>query len=163
MKLSYPVHDIDNRLLLPAGTELSEDVLEDLISSNRAAPFETLSLLEHGSVREDIFKFLSEPPYQLIFPQKEDLDKLLIQMEKVQFVLPFLRSLDYFKKYDFTTYSHLLNVFALSTLLAGDLIRDYQERISLPLLLVALVEVEAPLEGDALAGRDYQVARARRS
>ena len=129
MRLSYPVHDIDNRLLLPAGTELSEDVLEDLISSNHAAPSQTLSLLEHGSVRKDIYEFLTEPPYQLIFPQKEDIDRLLIQMEKVQFVLPFLRSLDYFKQYDFTTYGHLLNVFALSTLLAGDLIPDYEERI----------------------------------
>ena len=129
MRLSYPVHDIDNRLLLPAGTELSEDVLEDLISSNHTAPLQTLPLLEHGSVRKDIVKFLSQPPYQLIFPQKEDIDKLLKQMEKVEFVLPFLRSLDYFKQYDFTTYSHLLNVFALSTLLAGDLIPDYQERI----------------------------------
>jgi len=129
MKLSYPVHDIDNRLLLPAGIELSEDVLEDLISSNHAAPSQTLPLLEHGSVRKDIIKFISQPPYQLIFPEKEDISKLLKQMEKVQFVLPFLRSLDYFKQYDFTTYSHLLNVFALSTLLAGDLIPDYEERI----------------------------------
>ncbi len=129
MKLSYPVHDIDNRLLLPAGTELSEDVLEDLISSNHATSFQTLPLLEHGSVRKDIVRFLGQPPYQLIFPEKEDVDKLLKQMEKVQFVLPFLRSLDYFKQNDFTTYSHLLNVFALSTLLAGDLIPDYDERI----------------------------------
>ena len=129
MKLRYPVHDIDNRLLLPAGTELSEDVLEDLISSNQFKSFQTLSLLEHGSVRGDIIKFLRQPPYQLIFPEKEDIDKLLKQMEKVQFELPFLRSLDYFKKHDFTTYSHLLNVFALSTLLAGDLIPDYDERI----------------------------------
>jgi HD-GYP domain-containing protein (c-di-GMP phosphodiesterase class II) len=129
MKLSYPVHDIDNRLLLPAGTELSEDVLEDLIASNHKTPSQKRPLLEHGSVRADIVKFLSQPPYQLIFPQKEDIYNLLKQMEKVQFVLPFLRSLDYFKQYDFTTYSHLLNVFALSTLLAGDLIPDYQERI----------------------------------
>ena len=129
MKLRYPVYDIDNRLLLPAGTEVSEDVLEDLISSNNSTSFQTRSLLEHGSVRADIVKFLRQPPYQLIFPEKEDLDKLLKQMEKVQFVLPFLRSLDYFKQNDFTTYSHLLNVFALSTLLANDLIPDYEERI----------------------------------
>ena len=129
MKLRYPVHDIDNRLLLPAGTVLSEDVLEELISMNHTTPSQTLPLLEHGSVRKDIVKFLSQPPYRLIFPQKEDINKLLKQMEKVQFVLPFLRSLDYFRQYDFTTYSHLLNVFALSTLLANDLIPDYQERI----------------------------------
>jgi HD-GYP domain-containing protein (c-di-GMP phosphodiesterase class II) len=129
MKLIYPIHDIDNRLLLPSGTELTEDVLEDLISSNHTTPFKTLSLLDHGTVRGDIVKFLRQPPYQLIFPEMKDIERLLKHMEKVQFVLPFLRSLDYFKKNDFTTYNHLLNVFALSTLLAGDLIPDYNERI----------------------------------
>jgi HD-GYP domain-containing protein (c-di-GMP phosphodiesterase class II) len=129
MKLSYPIHDIDNHLLLPVGTELSEEIMEDLISSNQTILFQTVPLLDYGSVSKDIVKFLSQPPYQLIFPQMEDIDNLLKQMEQVQFVLPFLRSLDYFKQYDFGTYSHLLNVFALSTLLSGDLIPDYKERI----------------------------------
>jgi HD-GYP domain-containing protein (c-di-GMP phosphodiesterase class II) len=129
LKLQYPVHDIDNRLLLSAGTELSEQVLDDLVASNHTTSLESLPLLDYGSVRKDIIRFLGQPPYQLIFPSKEDIDDVLKQMEKVRLVLPFLRSLDYFKRNDFTTYSHLLNVFALSTLLAGDLITDYHERI----------------------------------
>jgi HD-GYP domain-containing protein (c-di-GMP phosphodiesterase class II) len=129
LKLDYPVHDIDNHLLLSAGTELSEQVLEDLIASNHTTSHESFPLLDYGSVRKDIIRFLGQPPYQLIFASKEDIQDVLKQMEKVKLVLPFLRSLDYFKRNDFTTYSHLLNVFALSTLLAGDLIADYQERI----------------------------------
>ena len=129
LKLRYPVHDIDKRLLLPAGTALSEKVLEDLTSSNKVTSYQSLPLLEYGSVKEDIVSFLSELPYRIIFPSKQKITNLLSQMEKVHFALPFLQSLDYFKDNDFSTYSHLLNVFALSTLLAQDLIPDYPDRI----------------------------------
>ena len=36
LKLLYPVYTLDNKLLLPAGSVLSADTLNALISSNRA-------------------------------------------------------------------------------------------------------------------------------
>ena len=129
IKLHYPVHDIDNRLVLPSGAELSKEVLAELTFSNRIISYQSVPLLEYGSVKDDIVSFLSEPPYRVIFPSKEKIANLLKQMEKVNFVLPFLQSLDYFRDKDFSTYSHLLNVFALSTLLAQDLIPDHPDRI----------------------------------
>ena len=52
-------------------------------------------------------------------------------LETVHLSIPILQSLDYFKQHDFYTYAHILMVFALSTLLAKDLIPDYQECIQL--------------------------------
>jgi HD-GYP domain-containing protein (c-di-GMP phosphodiesterase class II) len=42
-------------------------------------------------------------------------------------VSPLLESLDYFKKYDFYTYRHILIVLALTALMCQDLVVDYQE------------------------------------
>jgi HD-GYP domain-containing protein (c-di-GMP phosphodiesterase class II) len=52
-------------------------------------------------------------------------------LEAVHLAIPVLQSLDYFKQHDFFTYAHILMVFALSTLLAKDLIHDYQDCIRL--------------------------------
>ena len=49
-------------------------------------------------------------------------------LERVPLVLPVLRSLDYFKKYDFHTYRHMLMVFALSEMLAKELIFEFHAK-----------------------------------
>jgi HD-GYP domain-containing protein (c-di-GMP phosphodiesterase class II) len=66
-----------------------------------------------------------------IFSDKKQINDLLNLLKTVHFPLPILQSLDYFKEHDFYTYVHILMVFALSTLLAKELIPDYQEQIQL--------------------------------
>jgi HD-GYP domain-containing protein (c-di-GMP phosphodiesterase class II) len=128
-KLKYPVQTLDNQQILPADIEFSEEALETLISSSHNSSPQTLRLLDYGSVKKDILYFFSQPPYQFIFSDQERRDKLLNLMERVSLILPVLESLDYFKLYDPYTYRHILMVFALSTLLAQDMIEDYHDLI----------------------------------
>jgi HD-GYP domain-containing protein (c-di-GMP phosphodiesterase class II) len=125
--LQYPVHTQDSQMLLPAGTVLSEETLEALISSNRTLSHPTYSLMDYGSVRQDLLDFLSTPHYEIIFADQKRTANVLNLMESVSLVLPVLRSLNYFKEKDFHTYRHNLIVFALSTLLAKHLIPNHEQ------------------------------------
>ncbi len=131
LTLQHPIRTLDNQLLLPAGTLLTEEALDAVIDSHRADSYQTCPLLLYGSVREDCLNFLSVPPYTAIFQDKKEIHDLLNLLETVLFPIPVLQSLDYFKQRDFFTYTHVLMVFALSTLLAKDLIPDYQDCIQL--------------------------------
>jgi HD-GYP domain-containing protein (c-di-GMP phosphodiesterase class II) len=124
MTINHPVYTLDNKLLLPASTVLSTKTLQDLISSNRAASYQTCPLLEYGAVRHDLLRQMKRRPYDLIFSSQEKLAEILTVMEKVHLNVPILQSLDYFKKDDYHTYCHVLVVFALSTLVAIDLLPD---------------------------------------
>ena len=124
--LRYPVHSLENRLLLPAGAVLSDSVLDELIS--RAEDHSGCFLLHYGTVKKDLLHFLSEPPYQRIFHDSQQKMEMLRMMERVYLVLPVLRSLDYFKKYDYHTYKHMLMVFALSEMLAKELIFGFHAK-----------------------------------
>lgn len=127
--LTHPVCTLDTRLLLPAGTVLSEETLEALISSSETTPRQTGSMLRHASVKEDLLRFLNQPPYNVIFADQEHIAEVLDLMDTVEVIVPVLQSLDYFKQHDFNTYRHILVVSALSTLLAKDLVSDHQDRI----------------------------------
>ena len=127
--LTRPVYTLHNRLLLPAGTVLSEETLEALISSSEAKPRQTGSVLHHASVKKDLVRFLNEPPYNVIFSDQEDIAEALDLIGTVDVIVPVLQSLDYFKQHDFNTYRHILVVSALSTLLAQDLVSDHRDRI----------------------------------
>ena len=130
MRLYSPVHTLDNQLLLPAGTVLSTETLEDLISSSKATSYQTNPLLEYGMVKHDLLRQISRPPYDLIFSGQEKIAEVMTMLEKVHLVIPVLQSLDYFKRDDYHTYCHVLMVFALSALIARDLLPDYREWIN---------------------------------
>ena len=125
----FPVHTLHHEQLLPAGAEVSEETLGALISSRRAISANSLSLLRHGSVKEDFLTFLRTPPCPIIFSDPQKVTDLLNLMDTVHLAIPFLQSLDYFKDHDFYTYRHVLMVFAFSTLLAKDLLPDYKDWI----------------------------------
>jgi len=109
---------------------VSEETLDAIIDSHRADSYQTCLLLLYGSVKEDLLDFLNTPPYATIFSDKKQSDFLKL-LETAHFPIPILESLDYFKQYDFYTYAHVLMVFALSTVLATDLILDPEECIRL--------------------------------
>ncbi len=116
--LQYSIHTLDGKELVPAGTVLTEDVIREIIASNVSQASKSMSLMQFGSVRDNIFQFLSNPPYKVIFDNHEDTEDVLNLMEQVILPVTVLESLDYFREYDYHTYRHMLMIFAISTLLA---------------------------------------------
>ena len=52
LKLLYPVYTLDNKLLLPAGSILSAQTLNILVSSNRDPDYQECSLIGYGSIKK---------------------------------------------------------------------------------------------------------------
>ena len=128
--LGYPVHALDNQLLLPEGTALTEETMRALAFSLKSnGETEKYSLLSHDSTGKNILTFFKTPPYHTIFADRELVGEILQLMNHIRIAPPLLQSLDYFKKYDFYTYRHILMVSALTTLLAKDLVADYKDQI----------------------------------
>ncbi len=123
--LEHNVMALDGSLLLPAGSVLSASVMKGLISSRKRA-FRTAFLLKHGTIRNDIADLMCTPPYDTIFKEAEVIDEVLREMECTQLAVPLLEALDYFRTNDFYSYRHCLMVFALSMLVAGELVPDYK-------------------------------------
>ena len=126
-KLLNPVYTLDRKELLSAGAVLSEETLDELISSNRDTSSPLYSLLKHGSVKHNCLEFMSHHPYHEIFAVHEQYAAVLNLMEAAHVHPAILESLDYFKKHDFDTYRHILMVSALSSLLAQNLMLDSQD------------------------------------
>jgi HD-GYP domain-containing protein (c-di-GMP phosphodiesterase class II) len=130
LSLQHSIQTLDQELLFPSGTVLTQETVEAMICSRKTDPYETCSLFRYGSIREDCLGFLRIPPYGTIFSGNK-LIGILEFLETAHFPVPILQSLDYFKRYDVHTYAHVLMVFALSALLAKDLIPDYREYLNL--------------------------------
>jgi len=129
--LKYKVQTLDNEVLLPEGTLISSETMEALIASRGRASFELRPMLEHGTLASDIKSLLGLFPYRRIFPTEEYVYGVVGDMRSVVLPVPILQAMDYFKEQDFYTYRHILMVFALSTLLARDLVLDERDRITL--------------------------------
>ena len=127
-KLYYPVHTLGNRLFLPAGKLLTSEALDELIATNKGTSYKTLPFLEYGTVYQDILRLLQNPPYHVIFDELKS-EIVLNLMKKISFIPPVLESLDYFKENDFYTYRHSLMVFAMSTIMARDLLEKSEDWI----------------------------------
>lgn len=127
MRLSYPVYTFDNRLLFPAGTLISIGSIEELISRSEPVSPERHSLLSYGSVREDLLSYVCRPPYNTVFSDEKLIIDIFNLMESISHTAPVLRYLDFFKENDFYTYRHVLMVFAMSTLLARDLLPGHRD------------------------------------
>ena len=131
LTLRYPIHTLDHRLLFPAGSYLTREALDTVISSQEAYPYQACALASYDSIKEDCLKFVGSPPYDMIFSDEKEIQNFLTILETVHLPVPVLQSLGYFREQDFHTYAHILMVFALSTLLAKDLVPDYRECIQM--------------------------------
>lgn len=131
LKLNHPVYTLDNQMLLPAGASLSMEKVDSIVSSNSRTSYETCSFMRYGFVRDDIKRFIGEPPYDNIFGNQDERDEILYTMDRVSLILPLLEVLDYFRLRDIHTYRHILMVFALSTIIAKDLLPDVDSRLIL--------------------------------
>lgn len=127
LKLSFPVSTLDRKELLPAGTRLTEDVLQQLIRSDPMKIFPSMRLMEHGSIAADVNRICKRAPYNQIFSNALRKKDVFDAMGRVELNQPLLDIYDYFKSRDPYTYVHMLTVFALSLLLAQDLIDNRAE------------------------------------
>jgi HD-GYP domain-containing protein (c-di-GMP phosphodiesterase class II) len=122
--LQYPVETLDNIQLFPAGTILSEGKLAELNTLRQFDQVRAVRLFDYGSVKKNILNFISQPPYDIIFSDREQVDSMLEIMAMSELKLPVLECLDYFRGEDFYTYRHMLLVFALSVHLGQELLKD---------------------------------------
>ena len=99
----YPVKTLDGIELLPEGTELTQEVLEELANSKSAESYELLPFMDYGRIRQDLYIFINYTPYKIM---------------------------EYFKQNDFQTYRHSLMVFLISVFLANKLLPEYRELFS---------------------------------
>lgn len=130
IKLQYPVTTLDGKLLLPAGSELSDESLKAMLAANRPVNLKTYRLMDHGSISEDLFAFLNTPPYDVIFSDTDGMSEIVDVMKSIRFVAPVMDVLDYFKYNDASTYRHMLTIFALTILIARDLVPNYRKRVA---------------------------------
>ncbi|MGD9015748.1 MAG: hypothetical protein PVH30_00090 [Desulfobacterales bacterium] len=122
--LRYPVSLPDGTELMPAGALLTEATLEEAIHRREKIAYPESRLFDHGSIRRDLLRFCNVAPYDRIFSDEKRVAGLLDLMGQIELIAPLLGFLDRFKREDPYTYRHILVVFALSLLLAQDLIAD---------------------------------------
>ena len=124
--ITYPIHDLNGTLLVPAGTELSADFMAELCASN-TNQYEIVPLLQHKTILKDLLRQFTIPPYNVIFSQDKATLKVLDVMERVRLPLPILEAMDYFREKDFHTYRHMLMISALSTLILQEIDPQYSQ------------------------------------
>jgi len=121
LELRYDVKTLDGQQLLPAGTRLDRDVMEEL-ACRATTRWPQVNLLDYGTVRADLRAFLmSNSVYRNIFPEAVVGKGVEAFMTTVILPLPVLQCLSYFKDNDYYTYRHILMVFALYALLGYDM------------------------------------------
>ncbi len=124
-RLTHAVTDLEGNLLLDAGTRLTSQCMHDFLK-DRPNVFPTCPLLNYRQVRTDLVAFFEQPPYDVIFSSADRQQVLLDIAGEVIMPEAVMESLYRFRDLDFYTYRHILLVFALSILIARELIDDRQ-------------------------------------
>ena len=130
MNIHYPVTTLDGQILLSAGAVLDNAALDRLLDAAPPADLKKYALVDHGTVLQDIRGILATPPYDIIFSDKTAFSEIFDVIRSVRFAAPVLEVLEYFKTNDWGTYRHMLAIFALTTLIARDLVPNYREKVS---------------------------------
>ena len=124
LKLEFPVVTIDNKQLLLCRNSKSPKTPLKLLSPRIKTKYKQASLLGFKSIKEDMIEFFKQGNYAPVFGDPKTRKTILKLIKKVRMPLPILETIYFFKEYDFYTYRHILMVFALSTLLAIDILKD---------------------------------------
>ncbi len=127
-RLAYAVTDLEGNQLLPAGTVLTRQVMDD-IAGRETGPVKSCRLLDFEQVQDDLLSYLTVPPYDVITGQDTQHALLLEIAGQVHAPETILKSLSRFRETDIYTYRHLLLVFALSILIARELIGEKEQLI----------------------------------
>lgn len=128
LQLCYPVTTLEGKELLPGGVYLTEETMNELVLSARADAFPSMKLMEYDTVAADLHRICEAPPYNRMFSDPVRRDEVFRTMHEVELPRPLLEIYSYFKTHDLYTYNHILTVFALSLLLARELVKDPAER-----------------------------------
>jgi len=126
-RLAHEVTDLDGNRLLAAGTRLDRTVLEGLCS-RQPGPVTTCRLMDYRQVWDDLLSYLAVPPYNVIVDHGARHGDLFTIARDVCIPETILNSFFQFRETDVYTYRHLLLVFALSILIARELI-DEKEKL----------------------------------
>lgn len=118
--VKYPVHDLDNQLLVREGAALSSDFMDDFCREKRKK-HPSVRLLEYGSIKKDLLHQFTIPPYNVIFSGEDTRTRVFGLLEQIALPLPVYQVMDYFRENDFHTYRHMLIISALTTLILDDL------------------------------------------
>ena len=125
-RLAYEVTDLEGNQLLPAGTQLTPRVMQDL-ARRASGPIKSCRLLDFSQVRDDLLSYLSIPPYDVISGHDTQHAALFDIAGEVHVPETILNSFFRFRQTDIYTYRHLLLVFALSILIARELIGEKEK------------------------------------
>lgn len=123
--LEYPVVSVYGDKLVDSGVELTIDNIHQIIPVNKTI-FDRNHFLKIRSVKDDIITNLSSNPYHSLL-WNEDFDDFIGLMEKVVLPDPVIESILYFRENDYSTYTHFLMVFVLTSLLSKNIISDEAE------------------------------------
>jgi HD-GYP domain-containing protein (c-di-GMP phosphodiesterase class II) len=127
-RLTHAVTDHQGGVMLTAGTSLTPQIMQRLISRHEGS-VQSCLLLEYQHIRSDMLNFIAAPPYDVIFQDTRRKRVLLDIAGDVDMPEPVLESLYHFRQVDFYTYRHTMLVFALSILIARELIDDREALI----------------------------------
>ena len=125
-RLAYAVTDLYGNQLLPAGTHLTRQVMEDL-AMRESGTLKSCRLLDFPQIQDDLLGYLSVPPYDVITSHDPKHAALLDIAGEVYVPEAILNSFFLFRKTDIYTYRHVLLVFALSIHIARELIGDHDK------------------------------------
>jgi len=130
IKSPFPITTLDGRVLFSAGELISRERIDALIADSPPFSPNAWPILDYGSIKQDLLFFISSPPYNLIFEGSDSVTELLDIMKNIALTEPVLEMLDYFEDNDYFTYRHMLMVFALTVLIARDLMPDSRSKVS---------------------------------
>ena len=125
--LSYPVYTPDGKVLLHAGEALTKRTLEGLIAARGKQAGKFHLLLRHAGIKRDILDLVHCPPYDVIFSNERKTAAVISALAALKASARVLDCFDYFAQHDRYNYCHLLRVFALSSLIARELLPDDQD------------------------------------
>jgi HD-GYP domain-containing protein (c-di-GMP phosphodiesterase class II) len=122
-RLTHAVTDLTGEPLLAAGTHLGGRFMKTFVSA-RPSSIKPRRLLEYHRIRSDLLESIGAPPYNVILAPAARQQTLLKIAGDVFMPERILASLYHFRKLEFYTYRHTLLVFALSILIARELIDE---------------------------------------
>jgi HD-GYP domain-containing protein (c-di-GMP phosphodiesterase class II) len=125
-RLAYAVTDLEGNQLLPAGTELTRQVMQDL-ATRESGTINSCRLLDFPPIQDDLLSYLSVPPYDVITSHDNQHAILLELAGEVYVPETILNSFFRFRETDIYTYRHVLLVFALSIHIARELIGEKEK------------------------------------
>ena len=120
--LTHPVVTLEKELLFASGVSLSPERVSEITGGFRSKRLVHLNRFD--TIEKDMLDLAGTPPYLEIFRNDVELAGLLRDMADSEFPMQVLETLRYFKENDSHTYRHQLMVFALSGLIARDLMPE---------------------------------------